>query len=370
MENTPGEDRNEAVPERRRVKRHLPGRRQAWIIPRWADQRVQFLTRYLFGILGVIYFNFVFGDDAASRSVVNIVLGLYFIWLTISFVHAYFRHDSIFRFRLAMWVDILVVSIVVYHDPFVVPLNSMIYIVIVLGNGMRYGIRCFSEALLGSFLAAMISLSLRYSGSFHEISSGVVFLNIFGGIILIYAYMLMRRIDASHKVVEHSSRLDPLTGLVNRKILQDAATSMIDEAERGGSVMTVVFADLDNFKQVNDSFGHSEGDRVLIEVANIIRQAVRDQDVAGRYGGDEFVLLLRDTPVDAAKPVARRIQQQLGEWAENNALEIGISIGMGEAPTHGNNFRMLMGRVDRALYRSKHAVENNSVSIVNADDVA
>ena len=369
MESRSGDDRNEGIPERRRVKRHLPGRKQAWVIPRWADQRVQFLTRYLFGILGVIYFNFVFGDDTTDRSIVNIVLGLYFIWLTVSFVHAYFRHDSIFRFRLAMWVDILVVSIVVYFDPFVVPLNSMIYIVIVLGNGMRYGIRCFSEALLGSFLAAMISLSLRYSGSFHEISSGVVFLNIFGGIILVYAYILMRRVDASHKVVEHSSRLDPLTGLVNRRILQDAATAMIDEAQRSGSVLTIMFADLDSFKQVNDSFGHNEGDRVLIEVANIIRQAVRDQDVAGRYGGDEFVLLLRDTPLDAARPVARRIQQQLSAWAEKNALEIGISIGMGEAPTHGNNFKSLMGAVDRALYRSKFSRENGGISTVTAEDI-
>ncbi len=358
------------MPERRRVHRYLPGRRRAWVIPRWADQRVQFLTRYLFGILGIIYFNFVFGDETASRSTVNIVLGLYFIWLTMSFVHAYFKHDSIFRFRLAMWVDIVVVSIVVYFDPFVVPLNSMIYIVIVLGNGMRYGIRCFSEALLGSFLAAMIALSLRYSGSFHEISSGVIFLNIFGGIILVYAYILMRRVDASHRDVEHNSRLDPLTGLVNRKIVQDAATAMIDDAERNGSVMTVLFADLDRFKQVNDSLGHNEGDRVLMEVANIIRGAVRDQDVAGRYGGDEFVLLLRDTPLHAAVPVAKRIQRELQEWAERNALEIGISIGLGEAPKHGNNFRTLMGRVDRALYRSKFSRDNEGINAVGEEDLA
>ena len=336
------------------------------MIPGWEDQRIQFLTRYLFGILGVIYFNFVFEYNSPWLSLgkINVMLSLYFIWLTSTFVHAYFRNESIPRFRLAMWVDILLISIIVICDPFLVPLTSMVYIVIVLGNGMRYGMRCFSEALLGSFLAAMLSLTLRYSGSLDELTPGVIFLNMFGGIILVYAYILMSRIDATRRVMEQSSRVDSLTGLSNRAALEKGANEMLAGMGSGNSTISLMFADVDNFSTVNESLGHAEGDRVLREVAKIFRNNIRDVDIAGRYGGDEFVILLRDTPIAEAKVVAERIQNELQTWAKESALDISISIGIGESPTHSVNFKHLLALAYRALSHGKAINGNGSLSIV------
>lgn len=341
-----------------------------WVVPSWADQRTQFLTRYLFAILGVVYFNFVFEYKSPWLSLdrINMLLGIYLLALTVFFFHGYFKPDSVVRFRLAMWFDIVMVSIIVINDPFAVPLTSMVYIVIVLGNGMRYGMRCFSEALVGSFIAAMVSLTLRYSGSFHELTPGVVFLNVFGAIILVYAYILMSRVDATRRVFEHSSRVDPLTGLMNRTALDEAAAEMFGEVNRVSTKLVVMFADLDKFKSVNDTLGHHEGDRVLCEVSKIIQNAIREKDLAARYGGDEFVILLRNTSLEDAEPIARRIQQDLDVWAEQNALDIGITIGAGEAPTHGASFQTLLSRVDRALYRSKYSNRGSGLSMVTPED--
>ncbi len=340
-----------------------------WVVPSWPEQRLQFLTRYLFGILGVIYFNLVFEYNSPWLSLgqLNILLGLYFLWLTVSFVHAYFQRASRLRVRLTMWVDIVMISVALVNDPFTVPLVSLVYIVVVLGNGMRYGMRLFSEALVGSLLAAMVALSLRYSGSVYELTPGVVFLNIFGAIILLYAYVLMSRVDATRRMMEHSSRVDPLTGLMNRNALEETADALLREAAETGRPVAVLFADLDRFKAVNDTFGHNEGDRVLREVAAIIRNAVRDGDAAARYGGDEFVLLLRGTSREEARPVARRIQRELTRWAEDNALDIGVSIGIGEAPAHGASLPVLLDRVDRALYRCKLA-EGGTLNLAMLED--
>ncbi len=360
-----------SAPEDRRFSdTQVGGKSNRWVVPSWEDQRTQFLTRFLFAILGVVYFNFVFEYKSPWLSLgqVNMALGLYLLWLTVSFFHAYFKNDSLIRFRLAMWYDIVLCSIIVVNDPFVIPLTSMVYIVIVLGNGMRYGMRCFSEALVGSFIAAVLSLTLRYSGSFHELTPGVIFLNMFGAIILIYAYLLMSKVEASRRIVEQSSRTDPLTGLMNRTALDEVAAEMFFQVNHENARIVVMFADLDKFKIVNDTLGHDEGDRVLCAVSKIIQNAIRDRDLAARYGGDEFVLLLRNMTLRDAEPVAHRIQQDLAKWAEQNALDIGITICAGEAPTHGTSFRTLLSRLDRALYRSKFSGQTSGLSMVTPED--
>jgi diguanylate cyclase (GGDEF)-like protein len=115
----------------------------------------------------------------------------------------------------------------------------------------------------------------------------------------------------------------------------------------------MLFADLDKFKAVNDVLGHAAGDRVLKSFAEIVRKTIRSTDVAARFGGDEFVMLLEDTSLGEAEIVAVRIQKLVAEWANENGIDFSVSFGLGEAPTHGDSFPGLLEQVDRAMYYSK-----------------
>ena len=115
----------------------------------------------------------------------------------------------------------------------------------------------------------------------------------------------------------------------------------------------MLFADLDRFKAVNDELGHAAGDLVLKQFAEIIRSSIRSSDIAARFGGDEFVMLLENTGPEEAECVATRIQQQVNYWASENSIDVSVTFGLGEAPTHGDNFHSLLEQVDRALYHSK-----------------
>ena len=330
-----------------------------WQEPSWADQRLQFFTRYFFAILGLIYLNyfFAYSDIWMPVSVPNIMLVCYLGWATALLWHAKKHPFSPTRYRLAMWVDVVYTSVIVLNDPFTIPITSLVYIVVVLGNGMRYGMRCFSEALVGSFFAAMLTLTLRYAGTFHDLSPGILFMNLFGAIIVIYAYVLMSRIDKSRRVLEHTSRLDLLTGIMNRAALLETGARILT---MGADNTVVVFGDLDKFKAINDTRGHSEGDRCLAAVGKIIRTSIRQTDIAGRYGGDEFVLVLTDSDPQQAQEVADRIRNRIEAWGKRLNINLGISFGFALAPKHGKNLHTLLQHADTDLYRAKASQHSNS----------
>src|ERR671936_1415940 len=122
-----------------------------------------------------------------------------------------------------------------------------------------------------------------------------------------------------HDIVQRQAITDDLTGLVNRRRFLEALDAEIERARSFGSALTIVLADLDNFKQVNDEFGHHGGDVVLRAFADLIRSHVRDVDVSGRIGGEEFALLLPETDRAGAARVAERMRRSL------NTVSIAIS---------------------------------------------
>ena len=334
--------------------------------PGWPEQMIQFLTRYLFVSLGVLFFNFTQGISPAWLSLLqlNIAYALYFVINTALFWHASRQHYSPPRYRIAMWVDIAITSISVLNDPYTIPPSLLVFIMVVLGNGMRYGMRLFREALIGCFATAMLVLSLRYASDTTSVSPGLLFLNLFGGIILLYAYILMGRIEHSRAQLEQRSRIDTLTGLMNRRGLMETADYLFGQLQRDRDRLVVMFADLDKFKLINDTHGHAMGDEVLKRFARILRGALRNSDIAARMGGDEFVLILTETDAEQAEGVAQRIQQQVAECAAEHQLECSVTIGLGEAPTHGNTLTDLLTQVDRALYHAK--AQHNGGGVMRA----
>jgi len=161
--------------------------------------------------------------------------------------------------------------------------------------------------------------------------------------------------------IEHQAYHDALTGLPNRRLFRDRLTIALAHARRMNSHLAVVFLDLDRFKDVNDSLGHSLGDEMLKMVAIRLKTALRQEDSIARMGGDEFTLLIANlkTPDDAAK-IAQKILDVVAQpmRIEGNELFITTSVGVAIFPNDGDTAEALLKNSDQAMYRAKEAGRN------------
>ncbi len=151
---------------------------------------------------------------------------------------------------------------------------------------------------------------------------------------------------------------DALTGLANRRVFEERIGPLMDSARRHGRPLAVAALDLDHFKEVNDHLGHGEGDRVLQQVAAVMRRTVRSSDLLVRMGGDEFLLVLPETTIGAARVLAERLVRRIGELGiEAGGRRLGVSIGL-VAWEPGMSKEELLQRADETLYRAKAAGRN------------
>jgi diguanylate cyclase (GGDEF)-like protein len=159
-----------------------------------------------------------------------------------------------------------------------------------------------------------------------------------------------------HRIVEKQARIDGLTALANRRHFEDQLAAELARLERFGGPLAVVIADLDDFKDVNDRFGHPAGDVVLREFAQTLEEGIRDVDLAARWGGEEFVLLLPGTDLAGAARVAERIRRAVAGRtvlsAEGEHISVTASFGVA-AFTEGGSGESLMASADAALYDAK-----------------
>jgi diguanylate cyclase (GGDEF)-like protein len=173
-----------------------------------------------------------------------------------------------------------------------------------------------------------------------------------------------------HDIVQRQAMTDDLTGLVNRRRFIEALDAEIERARRFGSPLTIVLADLDNFKQVNDAFGHHGGDVVLRAFADLIRSHVRDVDVSGRIGGEEFAILLPETDRVGAARVAERMRRSLNAVAiavsDGHSIRAASSFGVAELEPDQSGDELLRA-ADAALYRAKDEGKNR---VVTASELA
>jgi diguanylate cyclase (GGDEF)-like protein len=163
------------------------------------------------------------------------------------------------------------------------------------------------------------------------------------------------------RIVERQALVDGLTGIANRRQCEEALTAEIARAERLGSTLTLVLADLDDFKAVNDAHGHAVGDDVLRTFAGALRTTVRDSDLAGRWGGEEFLLLLPGADAVGAAQLADRVREAFAERSsigrDGEVVSVTCSFGVAQYRP-GDGQRELFGSADRALYQAKRAGKN------------
>ncbi len=157
---------------------------------------------------------------------------------------------------------------------------------------------------------------------------------------------------------------DPLTGLYNRRYMEDALERYVSLAERSGAATTVLMMDLDNFKRLNDEFGHAMGDAVLRDVAAQLIGGLRPSDVVCRYGGEELMIILPDCNMEDARIKAEALRLRVQGLTEIHETPISVSIGIASIPETSTSVVDLVAMADAALYEAKRGGKN---CVINAE---
>jgi diguanylate cyclase (GGDEF)-like protein len=166
-----------------------------------------------------------------------------------------------------------------------------------------------------------------------------------------------------HQVVEQHAVVDELTGLANRRLIDATLRAALSEAAHGGAPVTLVLADLDRFKSINDRHGHPAGDRVLAAFARVLEGVTREHDLAGRWGGEEFALVLGNTDLEAGAAIAERARRAFEETPTPvDGGELTVTASFGVASHRGPaDLAELVRAADGALYTAKRQGRNRVV---------
>lgn len=160
---------------------------------------------------------------------------------------------------------------------------------------------------------------------------------------------------------EAAAKVDFLTRLANRRAFEQRLSEELERVRRYGGTFSLILMDIDEFKKVNDEFGHPAGDRVLKFIAGVLNEKVRTTDFVSRYGGEEFAVLLPETSVDRALVVAEKIRKTLQNSSllhGKTKIKVTVSAGVGGVKPDGESLADLVARVDAALYQAKKKGRN------------
>lgn len=223
------------------------------------------------------------------------------------------------------------------------------------------------------FSVSFIVMSIAYYLLYSKITSFDYLLNIITIITIslfiyiskeknnITSFMLTINLERTNKKLKNQALKDPLTGLFNRRYMDDFIDIQVEIFKRNGTPFSLILADIDHFKSINDKYGHIEGDNVLTDFAKLIKNASRPSDILVRYGGEEFIIVATNTDFESAMILAERIRSAI-EAAEfaNKELKITSSFGVAQY-IKGESEEELLKRTDKKLYQAKESGRNRTV---------
>jgi diguanylate cyclase (GGDEF)-like protein len=310
----------------------------------------------------------IFGGDADKESEAAVLAASFFYAaFVLSFRYAnFYRRESRWKVALETWAMITFITWVLYFTGGLASPLLNTYLLPVITAALTLGkITTLVEVALiaachvwlgGSFSMEKM-FSLQFLGSFAAQIAPV----------LLVAYIVtMFSADIRYGLnrAKLLSETDELTGLLNMRGFSIAANRLFGQALRYNRPATILMIDSDNLKAVNDSYGHEAGNQLLRQLTRTIQAELRYTDVLARYGGDEFIVLLPETPPKGAVEVADRIRDAV----IGTPLEVGdkrvvcsVSIGVASHPDDGNTMDAVVARADRAMYRAKQAGRNRVV---------
>jgi diguanylate cyclase (GGDEF)-like protein len=201
-----------------------------------------------------------------------------------------------------------------------------------------------------AWLVAELLGGVAYSHDWIQIWNTLTRLGAF--VVLVAAFSTLR---TAVQTASDLARVDSLTGLSNIRAFREASAREILRARREGEPLSVVYVDVDNFKAVNDQFGHGAGDALLVGIGQRLNEALRRTDVAARLGGDEFAALLPATSIDAARIVADKLQRALARLSSETQYPIGFSIGVACFRVPPKSTDALLREADALMYAVKRS---------------
>ncbi len=217
-------------------------------------------------------------------------------------------------------------------------------------------------ALLAISLAVLIIIRVKSPNPPSLAEKSMMWATVFVATLMVFAHYISLRRTAreSRDRLEQLTFLDALTGAYNHRYLDMALASEVKRARRHNRPLAIAYIDLDKFKPVNDNYGHSVGNRVLADLGRLFLACVRESDIVGRVGGDEFVVLLPETDLSGARIFADRIRERVAKYCLQLSPEVRIdqvrcSIGVAEFPGGETSAEAFLSIADEAMYRAKRA---------------
>jgi diguanylate cyclase (GGDEF)-like protein len=278
-------------------------------------------------------------------------------------------------FLCIKYMDVLLMMALIYLTGGV---NSELYILLflfinfcILRDEVSENIKLISITMIIYALVCILSNGYEYGSILYiKIFIREVIL-VMNALCITYAKREVKKYDEMRKREFRIARTDKLTGLANRHYFDQKLKEEVEYADESNSVLNILMFDLDNFKSFNDTYGHVSGDKLLALFSDIIRQSIRNVDIPVRYGGEEFIILIRDLDIVIAKSVGDRVRRQLekqriyvGQVDERHRIT--VSCGAAQYPTHSKNIREVIEKADQALYRAKELGKN---IVVTYDDI-
>lgn len=266
-----------------------------------------------------------------------------------------------------IYLDIVILSLFVYFSG---GIHSEVYILLFFLIGYC-GI--FNNALytikVGLFSGVLYSIACVFAAKTGFEDLNYLSLVVKGLLFVLGAYGISRvnhevkRYDELRKKEFKLARTDKLTGLANRHYFDQKLLEEASYADESGGVLNILLFDLDNFKRFNDTYGHPAGDKLLVLFSDIIKQNIRKSDIPVRFGGEEFLILIRDLDVYIAKSVGDRIRRQLEKQRiyvgeDLDKRRVTVSCGVAQYPGHSTSIKQVIEMADKALYHAKEVGKN------------
>jgi diguanylate cyclase (GGDEF)-like protein len=257
---------------------------------------------------------------------------------------------------LALIVAIAVFKITLGHD---IPVADF-FLIPVAGVGWLAGSRVYGYvagvcAAFASVVIAVVGLATAPLGG--AVAAAIARLLLY--VVILEVLGAMRRMQVQR---EEEARTDHQTGVANARAFEALASAEIKRSRRGGGPLSLLYLDVDDFKNVNDRFGHTAGDGVLAHVSHMMRVSVRVNDVVARLGGDEFVVLMPGPDRFAAVSVARRMREELARVTTPDGASVHCSIGLATLLQPPRSVDELISAADTLMYRAKEAGKDRIVS--------
>jgi diguanylate cyclase (GGDEF)-like protein len=324
-------------------------------------------------LLILVLLSLIYGDGDREADAAISAAAFFYTAFVMAFRYAgFYRRESRWKVALETWAMISFITWVCLHTGGLASPLLNTYLLPVITAALTMG---KLTTLIEVALIAACQIYLGGSFSMEKLFS-LPFLGAFAAqiapVILVAYIVTMFSADIRYGLnrAKLLSETDELTGLLNMRGFSIAANRLFGQALRYNRSASVLMIDSDNLKAVNDAHGHEAGNRLLRQLTRLVQAELRYTDVLARYGGDEFIVLLPETPEKGASEVAERIRDAVAGFPlelDTKRLTCTVSIGVASHPADGNSLDAVVARADRAMYEAKQRGRNRVVAFLSRE---